>query len=79
MPVHAPVGGVILNSKVPGDPATVEMDYNESVTKGAFDAGTVLLPVMAAWNTCLTGHRRFEKAGRNGHSDDQTAQQRPDH
>ncbi len=51
MPVLvAPVGGVILNSKVPGDPATVEMDYNESVSKGAFDAGTL----------CFTGDGGME-------------------
>lgn len=42
MPVLiAPVGGIVLNAKVEGDPATVEQEYDEAVTQGAVDAGTM--------------------------------------
>ena len=37
----APVGGIVLNAKVDGDPETVEMEYDEAVTQGAMDAGTM--------------------------------------
>ena len=42
MPVLiAPVGGIVLNAKVDGDPAEVEQEYDEAVTQGAMDAGTL--------------------------------------
>ena len=42
MPVLiAPVGGIVLNAKVEGDPAEVEQAYDEAVTQGAMDAGTL--------------------------------------
>ena len=42
MPVLlAPVGGIVLNAKVDGDPAEVEQDYDEAVTQAALEAGTL--------------------------------------
>lgn len=42
MPVLiAPVGGIVLNAKVDGDPAEVEQEYDEAVTQGAMDTGTL--------------------------------------
>ncbi|WP_293989116.1 alpha-hydroxy-acid oxidizing protein [uncultured Megasphaera sp.] len=42
MPVLiAPVGGIVLNAQVDGDPAEVEADYDEAVTQAALDAGTL--------------------------------------
>jgi isopentenyl diphosphate isomerase/L-lactate dehydrogenase-like FMN-dependent dehydrogenase len=37
----APVGGIVLNAKVDGDPQKVEEDYCDAVTQGAIDAGTI--------------------------------------
>lgn len=37
----APVGGIVLNAKVDGDPQKVEEDYCDAVTQGAIDAGTM--------------------------------------
>ncbi|MGE1061156.1 alpha-hydroxy-acid oxidizing protein [Megasphaera paucivorans] len=37
----APVGGIVLNAKVEGDPQKVEEDYCDAVTQGAIDAGTI--------------------------------------
>ena len=43
MPVLlAPVGGIVLNAKVDGDPAEVEQAYDEAVTQAALEAGTLL-------------------------------------
>lgn len=54
MPVLvAPVGGVILNSKVPGDPATVEWIITNPFPKAPSMPAPCALPVTAAWNTCL--------------------------
>ncbi len=36
----APVGGIVLNAQVDGDPETIEQEYDEAVTQGAQDAGT---------------------------------------
>ena len=42
MPVLlAPVGGIVLNAKVDGDPAEVEQEYDEAVTQAALEAGTL--------------------------------------
>ena len=42
MPVLlAPVGGIVLNDKVDGDPAEVEQEYDEAVTQAALEAGTL--------------------------------------
>mgnify|MGYP000196422499 FL=1 len=42
MPVLlAPVGGIVLNAQVDGDPAEVEQEYDEAVTQAALDAGTL--------------------------------------
>lgn len=37
----APVGGIVLNAKVEGDPEAVEREYDEAVTQGAMEAGTL--------------------------------------
>lgn len=37
----APIGGIVLNAQVEGDPATVEQEYDEAITQGAMDAGTM--------------------------------------
>ncbi len=37
----APVGGIVLNAQVDGDPAAVEQAYDEAVTQGAMEAGTM--------------------------------------
>lgn len=37
----APVGGIVLNAQVEGDPEAVEMKYDDIVTQGAMDAGTL--------------------------------------
>lgn len=37
----APVGGIVLNAKVDGDPAEVEQAYDEAVTQGAMECGTL--------------------------------------
>jgi isopentenyl diphosphate isomerase/L-lactate dehydrogenase-like FMN-dependent dehydrogenase len=36
----APVGGIVLNAQVEGDPEAVEIEYDEAVTQGAMEAGT---------------------------------------
>ena len=42
MPVLlAPVGGIVLNAQVDGDPAEVEQEYDEAVTQAALDVGTL--------------------------------------
>ena len=51
MPVLlAPVGGIVLNAQVDGDPAEVEQEYDEAVTQAALDAGTL----------CFTGDGGME-------------------
>lgn len=37
----APVGGIVLNAQVDGDPATIEQEYDEAVTQGAMEKGTI--------------------------------------
>lgn len=37
----APVGGIVLNAQVDGDPETVETEYDEAVTQAAVEAGTM--------------------------------------
>lgn len=37
----APVGGIVLNAQVDGDPATIEQEYDEAVTQGAMERGTI--------------------------------------
>ena len=36
----APVGGIVLNAQVDGDPEEEEIKYDEAVTQGAMEAGT---------------------------------------
>lgn len=37
----APVGGIVLNAQVDGDPPTIEQEYDEAVTQGAMEKGTI--------------------------------------
>ena len=37
----APVGGIVLNAQVDGDPATIEQEYDEAVTQGTMERGTI--------------------------------------
>lgn len=37
----APVGGIVLNAQVDGDPATIEQEYDEAVTQGAMEKGMI--------------------------------------
>lgn len=37
----APVGAIVLNAKVDGEPDAVEQEYDEAIAQGAMDAGTL--------------------------------------
>lgn len=39
--LYAPVGGIVLNCQVEGDPEEVEMAYDEAITASAVDQGTL--------------------------------------
>lgn len=37
----APVGAIVLNAKVDGEPEAIEQEYDEAIAQGAMDAGTL--------------------------------------
>ena len=80
MPVLlAPVGGIVLNAKVDGDPAEVEQEYDEAVTQAALEAGTLLYRRQrCALHVCF-GNRVLSETAGHRHSDHQAPQQRPDY
>lgn len=65
MPVLlAPVGGIVLNAQVDGDPAEVEQEYDEAVTQAALMRVRCALPVTAVLRICIHPALHLVRNGR---------------